>query len=259
MVADVREVINQAKHLLLSKNEGNLIQEFIWDCQGLDGGNAKLPGAPTDKATAQQHGQEAKEGLKTLASLLLSNGQFRKLLQDATVLLRDIAGDAATHTAGKINPSEDQLNQVDQPAEDNTWHETPELSRANFKNQASSAYNKNKPFNRQQAADAANQAADQGMNDAQNTSGNNQDGAKAGVSSMASNLKGQAQANMSDEDQEKARNAKNQAVQRSKDYMGKKMPKERRDQTIWRMKKMIVEIQGHSDCEIIAVLLRRIC
>ena len=97
------------------------------------------------------------------------------------------------------------------------------------------------------------------MNDAQNTSGNNQDGAKAGVSSMASNLKGQAQANMSDEDQEKARNAKNQAVQRSKDYMGKKMPKERRDQTIWRMKKMIVEIQGHSDCENITVLLRRIC
>ena len=256
MVADLREVINQAKHLLLSKNEGNLLQDFIWDCQNLDGGNAKLPGAPVDKATAQQHGQEAKEGLKTLAQLLLSNGQFRKLLTDATVLVRDIAGDAATNAAGKINPSEDQLNQIDQPAEDNTWHETPELSRANLKNQATAAYNKNKPFNRDQAADAANQAADQGINDAQNTSGTTQDGTQAGVSSVASNLKDQAQANISEEDQERARNAKNQALQRSKDYMGKKMPKERRDQTIWRLKKMIVEIQGHSDCESIAVRLQ---
>ena len=27
------------------------------------------------------------------------------------------------------------------------------------------------------------------------------------------------------------------------------MPKERREQTVWRLKKMIVEIQGHQDCK----------
>ncbi len=30
-------------------------------------------------------------------------------------------------------------------------------------------------------------------------------------------------------------------------YLKGKMPEERRDQTIWRMKKMVVEIQGHQD------------
>lgn len=42
-------------------------------------GNAKLPGAPIDKGTAQQHGNQALDGLRTLGTLLISNGQFRKL------------------------------------------------------------------------------------------------------------------------------------------------------------------------------------
>lgn len=32
------------------------------------------------------------------------------------------------------------------------------------------------------------------------------------------------------------------------------MPKERRDQTIWRLKRMIVEIQGHNDCKLVQYL-----
>lgn len=38
-----------------------------------------MPGAPVDKETAKQHGNEALEGLRTLGTLILSNGQFRKL------------------------------------------------------------------------------------------------------------------------------------------------------------------------------------
>ena len=72
-------MIEQAKFLLLSKNEGELLQDFIWQTQQISGGNAALPGAPVDKATAQQHGNQALEGLRTLGTLILSNGQFRKL------------------------------------------------------------------------------------------------------------------------------------------------------------------------------------
>lgn len=245
LVADLRDVIQKAKVLLLTKNEGNLLQDFIWDCQQLDGGNAKLPGNPTDKETAQQHGQEALEGLKTLGELLLSNGQFRKLLSDATILLRDMAGDAATNVAGKVNPNEDQLAQIDQPAEDNTWHDVPDLSRENLKNQASSAYNKNKPFSRDDAAAAAQEGLDTAQ---QHPTGDNQEAAQTGASTAADNLKAQARENVPDETQEKARNAKSALAQNTKNYMSKKMPQERRDQTIWRLKKMITEIQGHSDC-----------
>ena len=51
---------------------------------------------------------------------------------------------------------------------------------------------------------------------------------------------------MPDETKDKARDAKN----RSLDYVKGKMPKERREQSIWRLKKMIVEIQGHQDCKL---------
>lgn len=242
LVADLKEVIRQAKYLLLTKNDGNLIQEFIWDCQHLDGGNAKLPGAPVDKDTARQHGDEVLEGLKTLGTLLISNGQFRKLLNDASILLRDVAGDAATSAAGKLNPSEDALAQIDQPAEDNTWHDVPDLSRENIRKQATGVYNKNKPFNRDQATAAAQQGADhaQGQPD-------DQQAASAGANTAVQNLQDQARTNIPDETQEKARNAKSAFVQSSRNYLDKKMPQERRDQTIWRLKKMVAEIQGHGD------------
>jgi hypothetical protein len=79
LVADFRSVVEQAKYLILTKNEGNLLQDFIWESQKIDGGNAALPNAPVDGQTAKQHGNQALDGLRTLGTLLISNGQFRKL------------------------------------------------------------------------------------------------------------------------------------------------------------------------------------
>lgn len=79
LVHDFQNVVEQAKHLVLTKNSGNLLQDFIWQTQNLEGGNATVPGAPVDKDTAKQHGNQAVEGLRTLGTLLISNGQFRKL------------------------------------------------------------------------------------------------------------------------------------------------------------------------------------
>lgn len=79
LVADFRDVIEQAKVLLLTKNEGNLLQDFVWQTQHIGTGQASTPGAPIDKNTAQQHGSEALDGLRTLGTLIISNGQFRKL------------------------------------------------------------------------------------------------------------------------------------------------------------------------------------
>lgn len=79
LVGDLRKVIENAKVLLLSKNDGNLLQDFIWQTQQIGSGNASMPNAPLDKDTAKQHGQQALEGLRTLGNLLITNGQFRKL------------------------------------------------------------------------------------------------------------------------------------------------------------------------------------
>jgi hypothetical protein len=39
-------------------------------------------------------------------------------------------------------------------------------------------------------------------------------------------------------------------AEKTKDYLSDKIPKERREQTVWRLKKMIIEIQGHADCKL---------
>lgn len=79
LVADVRDVVTQAKKLLLSKNEGNLLQDFIWQTQEFDPKAVGTPNAPVNKETAKQHGDKALQGLRTLGTLIITNGQFRKL------------------------------------------------------------------------------------------------------------------------------------------------------------------------------------
>lgn len=79
LVADLRDVIEKTKVMLLSKNDGNLLQDFIWRTQNIGSGDASKPNAPIDKDTAKQHGNEALENLRTLGELIITNGQFRKL------------------------------------------------------------------------------------------------------------------------------------------------------------------------------------
>ena len=86
LVQDLRNVIEQAKILMLTKNEGNLLQDFIWQTQGIGKGDAHGVNAPVDKETAKQHGNEAVQGLRTLGELLITNGQFRKLCKFGSFL-----------------------------------------------------------------------------------------------------------------------------------------------------------------------------
>lgn len=54
-------------------------------------------------------------------------------MNDATVLIRDIAADASQKAANVVRPSEEQLSQIDAPAEENVWHEKPNLSKEEMK------------------------------------------------------------------------------------------------------------------------------
>jgi len=79
LVGDLREVIDQARKLILTKNDGHLLQEFIWEAQRLTDVETKTPNAPVDKEAAKQDGDNAVQGLKTLGTLLITNGEFRKI------------------------------------------------------------------------------------------------------------------------------------------------------------------------------------
>ena len=41
----------------------------------------------------------------------------------------------------------------------------------------------------------------------------------------------------------------------TKEYLAEKIPKERREQAIWRLKKMVIEVQGHADCKILQTII----
>jgi hypothetical protein len=249
LINDFKTVVEQAKLLVLTKNEGNLLQDFIWQTEQISGGNAQLPGAPVDKATAQQHGNEALEGLRTLGTLMLSNGQFRKLLSDATVLMRDIAGDAAQNTANKVKPSEHELSNIDRPADDNTWHENPDLSRDNITGQLKSKVPFGKKDAQQAAGDVTQAAHPQGSRDPADVANAGateaQNGQATGLDTQnaVGTAKQRLSENIPEEDKDRAREKR----ERLNNYLKGKMPEERREQTIWRLKKMVVEIQGHQD------------
>ncbi|POS72079.1 hypothetical protein DHEL01_v209526 [Diaporthe helianthi] len=243
LVKDFREVVTQAKNLLLSKNEGNLLQDFIWQTTQFDPKAVGAPNAPVNKETAQQHGDKALQGLRTLGTLIITNGQFRKLLNDASILLRDIAGDAATNAAGKVRPSEDRLSQIDSPADDNTWHEKPDFSKQNLKSQLQKNYKGNDP-----QQDAQN-VAENATNAAQDPSSDS--GVNVAADVDAAKQTAQEKTGITEQDAAAAKEAANKRAAEYRDktleYLKKKIPQERREQTIWRLKKMILECQQHPD------------
>ncbi|KAF7552177.1 hypothetical protein G7Z17_g4512 [Cylindrodendrum hubeiense] len=233
LVKDTRDVIQQAKFLLLSKNEGNLIQDFVWQTTQFDPKSIKAPGAPVTKDAAKKDGEDALQGLRTLGTLIITNGQFRKLLQDFTVLLRDIAGDAATTAASQVRPTEEQLAAMDKAAEDNTWHEKPNFSKEQLKKQAQGIYGGNAKKDAKETAASGLDAANQG--DA------------IAAANAALNTAEQKLDNVDEETKKSILQRNEEYRRRAREYLDKKLPKERKDQTIFRLKKMVLECQQHED------------
>jgi hypothetical protein len=159
-------------------------------------------------------------------------------VSDMAIMVRSMAGDAASKAADKLQPTEDQMSQIDAPAEDNTWHEPPkkpDMSPQKIK---------------EQLKNIRGRASSARQND-----GTLEDTAVAVKDEAGLNADQDPGAQVS-ETQKDAKNKLKEFQSRGQDYLGRKMPKERREQTIWRLKKMIVEIQGHADCML--PLLRRL-
>ncbi|KAL7271311.1 hypothetical protein RUND412_005943 [Rhizina undulata] len=240
ILEDFREAVDEAKRLLLTKNHDQALQEFIYNTTqlGVQGGpQTAAPNAPVSKEVFDSDRQQGLEGLRTLGELLITNGQFRKLLSDASILFRDIAGDAAAKTAGRINPSEEEMKQMDRSAPDNEWHEAPHFSKATFKNQVRSQFHQNKPVTRKDVQEVAG-------NVTQATKpGKTENDAQRGLETGVEGIRQRVSENVPEEHKKQAHEYRD----RTKHYLQEKMPQERQDQTIHRLKQMIVEIQSHRD------------
>ncbi|TLD05336.1 uncharacterized protein PgNI_09469 [Pyricularia grisea] len=240
LVADFRDVVKKAQHLVLSKNEGNLLQDFIWQTTHFDPKSVQSPQAPVDKDTARAHGNRAAEGLRTLGTLIITNGQFRKLLKDASILLRDMAGDAATKAASNVKPSQDDLSQIDRPADDNVWHDAPNLSKDNIRKQVQGVYKNNKANGQTPATTEPGQIAPGQTSPLQSSA----------VQPTTAGVNGQEpppEVQLTAEAQQAAKQKGVEYRARTKRYLEQKVPKDRREATVWRLKKMLIECQQHPE------------
>ncbi|KAK5997557.1 putative C32A11.02c-like protein [Cladobotryum mycophilum] len=254
LVDDTKEVVKLAKQLLLSKNDGNLIQDFIYQTTQFDPNSHNTPGAPISKDSAKRDGDDALQGLRTLGTLLITNGQFRKLLKDATVLLRDMIGDGATNAANLVRPADEHLQQLDEPAPDNTWHEKPDLSKDSLKNQARGIYGGDA---KKDAKDVANAATNAAVPRGSNAPATQQLDQGAGFDAARATANQKLDQNTDQETQDKVKQRNEEYRRKAREYLKKKMPQERRDQVIFRLKKMVLECQQHPEySQAIQTLLR---
>lgn len=115
MIGTLRDVVR-------SKNGDELIQKTLWHSKQVDLSHAKQQGVnPTSKADAQADGDEAAKHIRVLASLFLTNGEVRKLVSDLGLIGRELLSNAAVKVADASRPSQEQMGQVDNPAQANTF------------------------------------------------------------------------------------------------------------------------------------------
>lgn len=77
ILQDFRNVVEEAKRLLLTKNYDESLQEFIWNTTqlGVKGGpETNTLDMPVSGESANRDAQEAKAGLRTLGELIITNG-----------------------------------------------------------------------------------------------------------------------------------------------------------------------------------------
>lgn len=154
-----------------------------------------------------------------------------------------MAGDAATSAAGRIRPSEEQLGQMDRAAEDNTWHEKPDLSKDSLKKQAKGIYGGDPKKDAQEVADATTNAA---LPQGADTDPDRVD-TVAGQSVLKTTAQQKIDEKIDPETKEKIKKRNEEYRRKTKEYFNKKMPEERKDQIIFRLKKMVLECQQHPE------------
>ncbi|KAI0707522.1 hypothetical protein C8T65DRAFT_216076 [Cerioporus squamosus] len=242
---------------------------------------------PVDKEKAKSDGQQAVQHLRTLLSLVLTNAEVRKLLTDFSVIGRDILARAASKVADKARPDEERLRRVDESAPRDQFvteggrlvgpDETPVLEAripgtgttvaqhpreelghgAKVKQENGEVKSGASAIN--EAQQRANETIEQGRTEAQrqkedvnNIVGgdpvpDNREDAEAKKSGLMNKIRG-VRDNLTDRVPQEHKDRANEHYDRAKRVLAEDyFPEERRDQFIFRGKKVIVECQKHKD------------
>jgi len=122
LTGDVRDIIDTLRLFLAEKNSDELIQEFIWNTRDVDASTSLKNDEPVkeghvlgiEKDKANQDAQQAAHSLRTLMHLLLTNSEARKLISDFSVVGRDLFARGLGKASESLRPNEEELRMVDE-------------------------------------------------------------------------------------------------------------------------------------------------
>lgn len=236
LIQDVRELIETARQVVVNKNGGEELQNFLYATRKADVAANVNVAAPISAADAKKDGETAGEAFRTLLTLLLRNGELRKIIQDLGYIGRDMFADGAAKAAEVARPEDEKLQSVDQPAPDDEFHDDiPDLLKK--KEQA-----KAQAQNKAEQAKAQGQSHAQVLQNAVDPNASKEENQAA----VAEQAKKKAQL-LSDKIPQKHKDLAKEHRDKAQDYLKDKFPQERRDQFYYRLKKVVVECQRHKD------------
>ncbi|CAE6364948.1 unnamed protein product [Rhizoctonia solani] len=280
LIQDTREIIETARLMVAHKNSDELFQNFIFHTTGTDFTRAKQDGdvVPVNKSDTDKDKQEAVQHLRTLLTLFATNSEARKLLSDFGLIGRDLFTRGAARALDSARPTPEQLAHVDDAAPSDQWkttdgnvvgpNQTPTLQ---VKNPVGGGDIQHHPhegttvgYNDGTRKDLAGA---QGDAEALKEQGlRKKEEAKAEGDAHAREMQARVEGAPDEEKGEVAKRSlrekimgvrdrvpqehkdrANEQVDKARDFLRDEFPEERRDQFIYRMKKVIVECQKHDD------------
>lgn len=292
LVRDTRDIIDTASLLVQEKNADELFQAFVWHTRTLEIDTLKPgdlgEGVDVNQEKLKKDGEQAVRHLRTLLSLILTNSEVRKLLQDFSTIGRDLLAKTAVKAAETIAPSNEALENVDQSAPNDQFvtekgrtvgpGETPVLEArvpgtghtivqhpkqdeaivrteegterpiGEVKAQGTERYQQL----RSQGVTAGNQVLGETQSqarDIQNAESSEEaEVKKQGVLNRVRQMRDNVRDGLSDRIPQQHKDTANDKLERGRKFLTEEyFPEERRDQFIFRGKKVIMECQKHDD------------
>ncbi|TFY64828.1 hypothetical protein EVJ58_g2365 [Rhodofomes roseus] len=287
LVQDTRDIIETARLMVLKKNADELFQNFVWHTRAVDTAPAKnianSDNVPIDQQKVKQDGQQAVTHLRTLLSLVMTNAEVRKLVADFSVIGRDLLARGAGKLAEAARPDEERLAQVDDTAPRDQFvteggrvagpDETPVVEaripgtetrvaqhpKAEIGQGATVKQANGEVKSGDQAAREAQRKKDElkgetfrQKDDTLNAVGGDPVPGDAGEAEVKKNglmnkIRG-VRDQLNDKVPQEHKDRANEHVDRARNFLSDEyFPPERRDQFIYRLKKVVIECQNHKD------------
>jgi hypothetical protein len=288
LIEDIRAILETSRVMIQDKNADEVLQQFIYHTsdqqfreRAVKHGQTAIPDESNlpHKDSVKQDSEQAVQHIRTLAQLLLTNSEARKLIQDFTLIGRDLFAQGASRAAERARPSPEKLAKVDDAAPNSPVGATApgelgpmeggiDIQKDGFRG----SLKKGLGNAQEKAAETAeepkladNEALKQGglnardaaashaqdVVDKSTTTRTNPDGTQSQVVDTgvaATETKAKAKygfSNFSNRVPDKHKERAKDEVRRARDFFDEEFPQERRDQFIWRMKKVVTECQSH--------------